>query len=223
MTQASTYNEPSAKPATSGSFKISVRDAVRGEALSRARRCLSREEVSLEELANLSSALLCRNAVTELAQKYLGVMTIAPVCDFREFDYQFLRDKKLDALASQTDAYRMMRETDLFFQDAAIGQPHTEPQLFVIHSLLAAGCHPGQGFEDKLKTAIAILEEGMIALRAVKASARSSETSSNTNKDGLGSLRQTCNIDQEFELRVYRNEGNKTAYDTLGVIEYKRE
>ncbi|THZ41246.1 hypothetical protein D6C90_05624 [Aureobasidium pullulans] len=249
MTQASTYNKPSANPATSGNFKISARDAVRREALryfssnpgpdcvgpnislhSRARRCLSGEEVSLEELANLSSALLYRNTVTELAQKYLDVMAIAPVCDFHEFDHQFLGDKKLKALASQTDAYRMMREADLFFQDTAIGQPHNEPQMFVLHSLLAAGFLPGQGFEEKLEMAKSISGRESTLFLSLKERILKLRDSDETEGDCLNLLRQNCNMDQEFEFekrvvrgkvdaQTYRNGCNEYAYDVLEAME----
>ncbi|THY29384.1 hypothetical protein D6D00_03621 [Aureobasidium pullulans] len=248
MTQASTYNKPSAKPATSGSFKISARDAVRREALryfssipgpdcvgpntslhSRARRCLSGEEVSLEELANLSSALLYRNAVTKLAQKYLDVMAIAPVCDFHEFDHQFLGDKKLKALASQTDAYRMMREADLFFQHTAIGQPHNEPQMFVLHSLLSAGFLPGQGFEEKLEMAKSISGRETTLFPSLKERILELRDSDETEGDYLNLLRQNCNMDQEFEfekrvvygkvdVQTYRNDYNEYAYDVLEAM-----
>ncbi|THW31309.1 hypothetical protein D6D21_10733 [Aureobasidium pullulans] len=231
MTQGSTYSEPSANPATSGNFKISARDAVRRETLryfssnpgpdcvgpntslhSRARRCLSEEEVSLEELANLSSALLYRNAVTELAQKYLDVMVIAP------------------ALASQTDAYRMMREADLFFQDTAIGQPHNEPQMFVLHSLLAAGFLPGQGFEEKLKMAKSISGRESTLFLSLKERILKLRDSDETEGDCLNLLRQNCNMDQEFEfekrvvrgkvdVQTYRNDCNEYAYDVLEAME----
>lgn len=148
--------------------------------------------MSLEELANLSSALLYRNAVTELAQKYLDVMAIAPVCDFHEFDYQFLGDKRLNALASQTDAYRMMREAKLFFQDTAIGQPHNEPQMFVLHSLLAAGLLPGQGFEEKLEMAKSISGRESTLFLSLKERTLELRVSEETEGDCLDLLRQNA-------------------------------
>lgn len=178
--------------------------------------------MSLEELANLSSALLYRNAVTELAQKYLDVMAIAPVCDFHEFDHQFLGDKRLNALASQTDAYRMMREAKLFFQDTAIGQPHNEPQMFVLHSLLAAGFLPGQGFEEKLEMAKSISGRESTLFLSLKERILKLRDSDETSGDCLNLLRQNCNMDQEFEfekrvvrgkvdVQTYRNDCNEYA------------
>jgi len=124
--------------------------------------------MSLEQLAGLSSALLYRNTVTELAQKHLDVMVVDPVCDFREFDHQYLGDKKLNALADHTDAQSMMREANLFMVDAAIGLPYDEPQVFLLQSLLAAGFLPGQGFEEKLEVAKRNLEKESALLRSVK-------------------------------------------------------
>ncbi|THY41404.1 hypothetical protein D6C97_09854 [Aureobasidium pullulans] len=158
---------------------ISPRDAVRREALKyfssdpgrdslanniglhhQARKVLSTEPMTVEELSRVSLGMFCRNTLNDMTQEYLQTMEIKPICEFSEYDSPLAIGKELLDLGDRTGLTHVVHKADLFVCGRHGGfRSYNKPVNFLEQSILAAGILPGEALDKKLAMAKLIKDE----------------------------------------------------------------
>jgi hypothetical protein len=227
---------------------ISPRDAVRREALKyfssdpgrdslanniglhhQARKVLSTEPMTVEELSRVSLSIFCRNALNDVTQAYLQTMEVKPICEFSEYDSPLAIGKELLDLGDRTGLTHVVHKADLFMCGRHGGfRPYNKPVNFLEQSILAAGILPGEALDKKLAMAKSIKDEETSLYGNVSAElSRLGDGLPGTYvQDHFDLLLLCCGMSREFEYEkreicgklYYYSDANKRAYDILEAI-----
>ncbi|KEQ86425.1 hypothetical protein M438DRAFT_353555 [Aureobasidium pullulans EXF-150] len=227
---------------------ISPRDAVRREALKyfssnpgrdslanniglhhQARKVLSTEPMTVEELSRVCLGIFCRNTLNDMAQAYLEAMGYKPICDFSEYHSPLAIGRELLDLGEKAGLTHVVHKADLFVCIRREGfRPYNKPLDFLDCSILAAGILPGDDLDKKLAMAKSIKNEETVLYNRVSA-ARSHLRDSCPAAyvcDHPNLLPLCCDMSREFEYEkreicgklYYYSDANKRAYDILEAI-----